>query len=133
MSVKIGIKLYFHNQLCLSSFHSNGLLQVDYVEPLLHSSIVGNAAFGTMLNLARCLAPPLCSWAHEIAAALRIVSTKDVNVLWDLIPPVNEGEVHKRSSLSIFEQIVTGLSVSCNTGPLPADSFTFVFPVCFPV
>ncbi|CAD5191281.1 unnamed protein product [Musa acuminata subsp. malaccensis] len=102
---------------------------VDYVEPLLHSSIVGNAAFGTMLNLARCLAPPLCSWAHEIAAALRIVSTKDVNVLWDLIPPVNEGEVHKRSSLSIFEQIVTGLSVSCNTGPLPADSFTFVFPI----
>ncbi|URD74488.1 hypothetical protein MUK42_09064 [Musa troglodytarum] len=102
---------------------------VNYVEPLLHSSIVGNAAFGTMLNLARCLAPPLCSWAHEIAAALRIVSTKDVNVLWDLIPPVNEGEVHKRSSLSIFEQIVTGLSVSCNTGPLPADSFTFVFPI----
>ncbi|KAJ8498675.1 hypothetical protein OPV22_009227 [Ensete ventricosum] len=72
---------------------------VNYVEPLLHSSIVGNAAFGTMLNLARCLAPPLCSWAHEIAAALRIVSTKDFNGLWDLIPPVNE------------------------------DSFTFIFPI----
>ncbi|XP_074569489.1 LOW QUALITY PROTEIN: protein ILITYHIA-like [Curcuma longa] len=101
---------------------------VKYVDPLLHSSIVGDAAFETMLNLARCLAPPLSSWAHEIAAALRLISAKDVHVVLELTPPV-EGHVPKGPSLGIFEQIVNGLSVSCKAGPLPADSFTFMFPV----
>ncbi|KAG6482942.1 hypothetical protein ZIOFF_059581 [Zingiber officinale] len=101
---------------------------VKYVDPLLHSSIVGDAAFETMLNLAHCLAPPLSIWAHEIAAALRLISAKDVHVVLELTPSV-EGQVPKRPSLGIFEQIVNGLLVSCKDGPLPADSFTFIFPV----
>lgn len=84
-----------------------------------------------MLKLARCIAPPLCNWAPEIAAALRIISSEDVHLVWELMPQVVEGEVHQKPTLSFFEQIVTGLSVSCKSEPLPADSFTFIFPVVF--
>ncbi|XP_073011814.1 protein ILITYHIA isoform X1 [Typha latifolia] len=102
---------------------------VKYVEPLLRSQIVSDAAFRAMLNLSRCIAPPLCNWAPEIAAALHIISTNDADVVWELTAPVTEGENHKRSSLGLLEQVVIGLSVACKAGPLPADSFTFVFPI----
>ncbi|TQD88948.1 hypothetical protein C1H46_025540 [Malus baccata] len=46
-----------------------------------------------------------------------------------MIPSVGEGEANERPSLSLFERIINGLSVSCKTGPLPVDSFTFVFPI----
>ncbi|KAG6521310.1 hypothetical protein ZIOFF_018425 [Zingiber officinale] len=59
-------------------------------------------------------APPLSSWAHEIAAALHIISKKDVHA-WPFI--------------GYFEQIVNGLLLSCKVGPLPIDLFTFIFPV----
>lgn len=107
------------------------LLQVKYIEPLLRSQIVSDAAFATMLKLAHCIAPPLCNWALEIAAALRIISTEESNVVWELMPLVVEGENHRRSSSGLFEQIITGLSVACRAGPLPADSFSFVFPVLY--
>lgn len=84
-----------------------------------------------MLKLAHCIAPPLCNWALEIAAALRIISTEESNVVWELMPLVVEGENHRRSSSGLFEQIITGLSVACRAGPLPADSFSFVFPVLY--
>ena len=83
-----------------------------------------------MLKLAKCIAPPLCNWALQITSALCIISTENAHTVSELLPPpVVEGEVHKRPPVGIFEQIVTGLSVSCKAFPLPADSFTFIFPV----
>nr|POE53190.1 isoform 2 of protein ilityhia [Quercus suber] len=38
-------------------------------------------------------------------------------------------EANERPSLGLFERIINGLSVSCKSGPLPVDSFTFVFPI----
>ncbi|XP_073102669.1 protein ILITYHIA [Elaeis guineensis] len=109
--------------------HGQLPLLVTYVEPLLRSPIVSDAAFCAMLKLARCIAPPLCNWASEIAAALRVISTEGVHLVWELMSQVVEGEVHQKPPLSFFEQIVRGLSVSCKSGPLPADSFTFIFPI----
>ncbi|KAH0448399.1 hypothetical protein IEQ34_022199 [Dendrobium chrysotoxum] len=100
---------------------------VKYVEPLLHSRIVNAAAFDAMLKLARCLAPPLNDWASEITAALNIISSEDARTVSDLIPPISEGEdINKWPSVGLFERIVSGLVVSCKSGPLPADSFTFI-------
>lgn len=104
-------------------------MQVNYVEPLLSSPIVSDAAFRAMLNLARCTAPPLCNWAPEIAAAIRVIAVDDFEMVMDLMPVIVEEDSNKKSSPGLFEQIVTGLTVACKAGPLPADSFTFVFPV----
>lgn len=82
-----------------------------------------------MAQLSKCVAPPLCNWSLEIATALRVIATEDVNVIWDSIPSDTEGELNGRPSLSLFERVINGLSVSCKSGPLPVDSFTFVFPV----
>ncbi|KAL5990285.1 eIF-2-alpha kinase activator GCN1 [Asimina triloba] len=103
--------------------------KVNIVNPLLLSPIVGNVAFETMLKLAKCVAPPLCNWAPEIAAALRIIATSEIHVVWELIPLVSEGEVHERPSMGLFERIIEGLLVSCKTGSLPADSYAFIFPI----
>lgn len=89
-------------------------------------------AYETVVKLSRCTAPPLCNWALDIATALRLVVTEEVRLVLDMIPSVGEGEANERPSLSLFERIINGLSVSCKTGPLPVDSFTFVFPVSFP-
>lgn len=102
---------------------------VNYVEPLLSSPIVSDAAFRAMLNLARCTAPPLCNWAPEIAAAIRVIAVDDFEMVMDLMPVIVEEGSNKKSSPGLFEQIVTGLTVACKAGPLPADSFTFVFPI----
>ncbi|MQL85371.1 hypothetical protein Taro_017911, partial [Colocasia esculenta] len=107
--------------------HGQLPLLVKLVDPLLRSPIVSDAAFETMLKLARCLAPPLCDWAPEIAAALRIISTQDMHIVLELIPPSSLGE--NNQSLSLFEQIIAGLLTSCKSGPLPADSFTVIFPI----
>lgn len=106
--------------------------QVKFVEPLLRSPVVSEVAYETMVKLARCTASPLCNWALDIATALRLIVTEEVHVLLELIPSVGEGETNERPSLGLFERIISGLSVSCKSGPLPVDSFTFVFPVTFP-
>jgi hypothetical protein len=93
------------------------------VDPLLSSPIVSDAAFSAMLKLARCTAPPLCDYATEIAAALRIASTKDSLLVLDL------GPVNDERATGLFDQIATGLSIACKSGPLPADTFSFLFPV----
>ena len=108
-------------------------MQVNYVEPLLSSAIVSDAAFCTMLRLARCTAPPLCNWAPEIAAAIRVISVGDFEMVLDLTPVIMEDDSKKKPSSGLFEQIVNGLTIACKAGPLPADSFTFVFPVCRPL
>ncbi|GMN25829.1 hypothetical protein TIFTF001_001087 [Ficus carica] len=109
--------------------HSQLASLFTFVDPLLRSPIVGDVAYETMVKLSRCTVPPLCNWALDIATALRLIATDKVGVQLDLISSVGEGEETERPSLGLFERIVGGLSVSCKSGPLPVDSFTFVFPI----
>lgn len=87
-------------------------------------------AYETMVMLSKCTAAPLCNWALDIATALRLIVNNEVYSLWDL-PSVGNGEANGRPSLGLFERLINGLSVSCKSGPLPVDSFTFIFPVTF--
>lgn len=105
------------------------LCQVKFVDPLLRSPVVSDEAFETMVKLSRCTAPPLCDWALDISTALRLIVTDEVRPLLDLIPSVAEEEADGRPSVGLFERILNGLSISCKSGPLPVDSFSFVFPV----
>ncbi|PIA40115.1 hypothetical protein AQUCO_02500083v1 [Aquilegia coerulea] len=107
--------------------HSQLPSLVKFVDPLLRSAVVSDVAFETMLKLARCLAPPLSNWASEIAAALRIISTEEVLVVWELAPLVSEGESRGKQSVGLFERIISGLLISCKSCSLPVDSFVFVF------
>ncbi|KAI4350125.1 hypothetical protein L6164_010637 [Bauhinia variegata] len=109
--------------------HSRLPSMVKFVDPLLRSPIVSDEAFETMVKLSRCTAPPLCEWALDISTALRIVVTDEVHIMSDLILSVGEEEVHEEPSFGLFERILIGLSTSCKSGPLPVDSFTFVFPI----
>ncbi|CAN0892758.1 Protein ILITYHIA [Linum grandiflorum] len=107
--------------------HSQLPSLVKFVDPLLRSPVVGDVAYETLVKLARCTAEPLCNWALDIATALRRISTEEVSIELDFIPSAGEGE--SAPSMGIFERIVNGLSISCKSGPLPVDSFTFVFPI----
>lgn len=104
--------------------------QVKFVDPLLRSPIVNDVAYETLVKLSRCLAPPLCNSALDIATALRIIATDGDHLLLNMIPSVGEAEANGSSSLGILERIVTALSVACRSGSLPIDTFTFIFPVC---
>lgn len=88
-------------------------------------------AYETMVKLSKCTAPPLSNWGLDIATALRLVATTEAHVSWDLLSSLGDGDHNDRSSLSLFERVMHGLSVSCKSGPLPVDSFSFVFPVIF--
>ncbi|KAH8480941.1 hypothetical protein H0E87_030999 [Populus deltoides] len=109
--------------------HSQLPTLIKFVDPLLQSPIVSDVAYETLVKLSRCTAAPLCHWALDIATALRLIVTKDVSVFLDLIPIAGDGEANESPSLGLFERIINGLSVSCKPGPLPVDSFTFVFPI----
>ncbi|XWS64788.1 hypothetical protein CRYUN_Cryun05aG0033900 [Craigia yunnanensis] len=109
--------------------HSQLPSLVKFVDPLLRSPIVSDVAYDTSVKLSRCLVYPLCDWALDIATALRVIVTDEVVIQWELIPTVDEEAEEERPSLGLFERIVNGLSVSCKSGPLPVDSFTFVFPI----
>ncbi|KAA8538955.1 hypothetical protein F0562_025647 [Nyssa sinensis] len=109
--------------------HSELPSLVKFVNPLLRSPIVSDVAYETMVKLSKCTAAPLCNWALDIATALRLIEIEEVSVLWDLIPSIGEGEANERPSFGLFERVINGLSVSCKSGPLPVDSFTFVFPI----
>lgn len=108
--------------------HSQLPSLVKFVDPLLRSPIVGDVAYEALVKLSRCTAMPLCNWALDIATAYRLIVTEEVHVDSDLIPSVGEAAKNKES-LCLFERIVNGLTVSCKSGPLPVDSFTFVFPI----
>lgn len=108
--------------------HSQLPSLVKFVDPLLRSPIVGDVAYEALVKLSRCTATPLCNWALDIATALRLIVTEEVHVDSDLIPSVGEA-VKNKESLCLFERIINGLTVSCKSGPLPVDSFTFVFPI----
>ncbi|KAL2345847.1 hypothetical protein Fmac_007132 [Flemingia macrophylla] len=109
--------------------HSRLPSMVKFVEPLMRSPIVSDEAFETMVKLAKCTAPPLCDWAIDISTALRLIVTDEVHLLLDLVPSVAEEEVNKSPFYSLFERILDGLSISCKSGALPVDSFSFVFPI----
>ncbi|XP_024025150.1 protein ILITYHIA [Morus notabilis] len=109
--------------------HSQLSSLFKFVDPLLRSPIVGDVAYETMVKLSRCIVAPLCNWALDIATALRLIATDEVRVQFDLISSSGEGEENEIPSLGLFERIVSGLSVSCKSGALPVDSFTFVFPI----
>lgn len=103
--------------------------QVKFVNPLLRSPIVGDAAFRTMIMLAKCSVAPLNNWALDLATALRLIATEESHRLCNIIPSDGDRVPKGGLFLGLFERIIMGLSVSCKTGPLPVDSFTFVFPV----
>ncbi|KAF3663594.1 hypothetical protein FXO37_11913 [Capsicum annuum] len=105
--------------------------QVKFINPVLRSPIVGDVAYETLVKLSKCTATPLCNWALEIATALRLIMSADANVLWGQIPCAGEEVSNGRPGL--FECVTNGLSISCKTGSLPVDSFTFVFPVLYHV
>ncbi|GAV69761.1 LOW QUALITY PROTEIN: DUF3554 domain-containing protein/CLASP_N domain-containing protein/HEAT_2 domain-containing protein [Cephalotus follicularis] len=109
--------------------HSQLRSLVKFVDPLLRSPIVSEVAFETLVKLSRCTTVPLCNWALDIATAIRLIVSEEVRVHLDLIPSVGDGEARGKPSLGLFERIIDGLSVSCKSGPLPVDSFTFVFPI----
>ncbi|KAG0496604.1 hypothetical protein HPP92_001295 [Vanilla planifolia] len=109
--------------------HTQLPLLVKFVEPFLRSRIVNAAAFEAIQKLSSCLAPPLSIWATEIAVALNVISDNDMSTVLDLVPQVTEAEMNKVPNVGIFEKIVSGLLTSCKSGPLPTDSFAFVFPI----
>ncbi|KAJ8770180.1 hypothetical protein K2173_011515 [Erythroxylum novogranatense] len=109
--------------------HSQLPTLVKFVGPLLRSPIVNDVAYETLVKLSRCTAPPLCNWAFDIATALCIIETEEGSILLDLVPPAGKGETNGKPAPALFERIIHGLHVSCKSGPLPVDSFTFVFPI----
>ncbi|XP_057801902.1 protein ILITYHIA-like [Salvia miltiorrhiza] len=109
--------------------HSQLPSSVKFVSPFLRSPIVGDAAFETLVKLSKCTIDPLCNWSLEIATALRLTATEETSILWDLFPSIRDGEQDGTPSLGLFERLVSGLTISCKSGPLPVDSFTFIFPV----
>ncbi|KAL3654018.1 eIF-2-alpha kinase activator GCN1 [Castilleja foliolosa] len=109
--------------------HSQLPSSVKFFNPLLRSPIVGDAAFETLVKLSKCTVEPLCSWSLEIATALRLIVTEEASVLWGIFPTFVDGEDNGEPSLGLFERLVSGLTISCKSGPLPVDSFTFIFPV----
>ncbi|XP_063940401.1 protein ILITYHIA isoform X2 [Daucus carota subsp. sativus] len=109
--------------------HSQLPTLVKFVNPLLRSPIVGDAAFRTMIMLAKCSVAPLNNWALDLATALRLIATEESHRLCNIIPSDGDRVPKGGLFLGLFERIIMGLSVSCKTGPLPVDSFTFVFPI----
>ncbi|KAD4888101.1 hypothetical protein E3N88_20174 [Mikania micrantha] len=108
--------------------HSELPSLVKFVSPLLKSAIVNEVAYETMVKLSKCTAPPLSNWGLDIATALSLIATTEAHISWDQLSSLSEGD-HNSSSLSLFERVTHALSVSCKSGPLPVDSFSFVFPI----
>lgn len=107
-------------------------LQIRIVNPLLFSLVVGDVAYETLVMLSRCTASPLCNWGLDIAAALRLIINADDDVLLNLIPSAPPAEVNGKPSSGLFVRVMNGVAVSCKSGSLPVDSFTFIFPVGIP-
>lgn len=106
-------------------------IQVKFVNPLIRSQIVGDAAYETLVKLSQCIAPPLSNWALDIATALRLVEVSESHVVLDLISATDVEEAKEKPALGLLNRVVIGLTVSCKYGPLPVDTYLFVFPVNF--
>ncbi|KAK9735623.1 hypothetical protein RND81_04G216500 [Saponaria officinalis] len=109
--------------------HSQLSSMVKFVEPLIRSPVVGDVAYETLVKLSRCIAPPLCNWALDIATALRLICLEESHTVLDLISAADERVSSERLSLSVFDRAVNGLSSSSTYGPLPVDTFIFAFPI----
>ncbi|KAK3010573.1 hypothetical protein RJ639_011979, partial [Escallonia herrerae] len=107
--------------------HSQLPSLVKFVDPLLRSPIVNDASYDTMVMLSKCTAPPLCNWALDIATALRLIVTEEVNVLSDLIPLIGEGESNGRPSLGLFERIMERILLSSKKTGLHEDVLRILF------
>ncbi|CAN6460506.1 unnamed protein product [Victoria cruziana] len=109
---------------------AHGQLQVmaGFVNPLMRSPIVNKVAFETMVKIARCIAPPIVHLAPEIAAALCLVATNPTSFMHELVPLMAD-DIHGKQAVGLLEGIVEGLVEACKSGPLPVDSFVFIFPV----
>lgn len=101
----------------------------DYVMPLLSSPIVNSDAFETMVKLARCVAPPIRDLALDLGVALKIVATSKASIVQELVLSSDQTNAKEKPVAGMFERIVAGLVTACKDGPLPADSFTFIFPI----
>ncbi|KAL2941260.1 Protein ILITYHIA [Bienertia sinuspersici] len=108
--------------------HSQLASMVKFVNPFIRSSIVGGAAYETLVKLSRCISPPLSNWALDIATALRLVEIEESHIVLDLVSAVDE-ESNERPSLGLFNRVVNALTLSCRYGPLAVDTFIFVFPI----
>ncbi|KAH9605749.1 hypothetical protein KSS87_010195 [Heliosperma pusillum] len=109
--------------------HSELSSMVKFVEPLIRSQIVGDAAYETLVKLSRCIAPPLCNWALDIATALRLICLEESHTVLDLFSAGDGKESSEKPLLSVFDRAVHGLSSSSTFGPLPVDTFIFAFPI----
>lgn len=81
-----------------------------------------------MVKIARCIAPPIVHLAPEIAAALCLVATNPTSFMHELVPLMAD-DIHGKQAVGLLEGIVEGLVEACKSGPLPVDSFVFIFPV----
>lgn len=109
--------------------HSQLSSMVKFVNPLIRSQIVGDAAYETLVKLSQCIAPPLSNWALDIATALRLVEVSESHVVLDLISATDVEEAKEKPALGLLNRVVIGLTVSCKYGPLPVDTYLFVFPI----
>ncbi|KAL1214916.1 Protein ILITYHIA [Cardamine amara subsp. amara] len=105
--------------------HSQLPSLASFLDPLLRSPIVSSAAFENLVKLARCTVQPMCNWALEIATALRLIAIDEVDASSDFRPSLDKAG----KTDELFERIINGLSVTCKSGPLPVDTFTFIFPI----
>ncbi|XP_010470324.1 PREDICTED: eIF-2-alpha kinase activator GCN1-like isoform X1 [Camelina sativa] len=106
--------------------HSQLPFLATFLDPLLRSPIVSATAFENLVKLARCTVQPLCNWALEISTALRLIAIDEVDTSSDFRPSVDKAG---KTDEGLFERIINGLSISCKSGPLPVDTFTFIFPI----
>uniref|UniRef100_A0A803KNN2 TOG domain-containing protein n=1 Tax=Chenopodium quinoa TaxID=63459 RepID=A0A803KNN2_CHEQI len=109
--------------------HSQLASMVKFVNPLIRSPIVGDVAYETLVKLSQCIAPPLKNWALDIGTALRLIEVEESHIILDLISAIDTEESNERPSLGLFNRVVNGFTVSCKYGPLPVDTFLFVFPI----
>uniref|UniRef100_A0A803L554 TOG domain-containing protein n=1 Tax=Chenopodium quinoa TaxID=63459 RepID=A0A803L554_CHEQI len=109
--------------------HSQLASMVKFVNPLIRSPIVGDVAYETLVKLSQCIAPPLKNWALDIGTALRLIEVEESHIILDLISVIDNEESNERPSIGLFNRVVNGFTVSCKYGPLPVDTFLFVFPI----
>ncbi|GJW41659.1 protein ILITYHIA isoform X2 [Tanacetum coccineum] len=82
-------------------------------------------------HLSKCTSPPLFNWGLDITTALRLIATTKPHISWDPLSSLGKGDHNDKSSLSLFERVMQGLSVSCQYGPLPVNSFTIISMVSY--
>lgn len=107
---------YIHDQLPVL---------VEYVMLLIRSPIVGGKSFEVMVALAGCVPPVLRHFASDIAVALSLTATSS-SVIADEFS-VSAGSQSEKPGL--VHRLILGIASACKDRPLPAPTFSLVFPV----